>query len=177
MCESFSSDEFLQKLVIETSQNIWEYAQHVLKNAELLSELGFSDPSELVNVVIAIRAGDRLHPTQGFDYMGPQWRHIEENIRFQTQDARAELVEQILQRVLRTLETDGYGAAIDYSRTSSPFQVIYLSHNQTETEQCVRTLVDLGLGTNELSDNLLEKRGEYLVIGLDENISYYFMDS
>ena len=126
MSQSFQDDDWLTNSAQTEAQLIWEYAQHVLNNQTLLGELGFVEGSKVAGVVIAIRAGDRLHPTKGFDYLGPDWRQLKEADFFRKLDARDNEVEQILREVLSKLESNGYESAIQYARSASPYQIVFL---------------------------------------------------
>jgi len=164
------------ELASSRTEHIYELAHRVLNNDVLIGELGFANRESIHDIVIAIRAGDRLHPRMGFDYLGADWKEISKDRLFEQTDERDEEVEAILENVLSRLETDGYQAARELTLTSSPFQVIYLSRSEAETRRNLDTLLSLGLGRNELSDNLCEKRGCNLVFGYDENISYFASD-
>lgn len=169
-------DEWSKGYAEATANSIWEYAQSVLANERLLLDLGFSQGCTATDVVIAITVGDRLHPSWGFDYLGTDWKEQDRATLLKKLEERDSTVEQTLREVLDILEKDGYDTAVQHTLSSSPFQVVYLSRCQAESQHCIQELADLGLGTNELSDNLIERHGQYLVIGYFEVLSYYEID-
>ncbi len=158
---------------VSHGSGIWGYIERTLSDEELLHDLGFPGRDAVKDVVVILRAGNRLHPTKGFNFLGPDWKDIEEETAFRLLGERQEAVEDILEEVLGLLETQGYEAARRHAESASEYQVLYMSRSETETQHSLQQMFDVGLGRNELSDDLLEKCGDYMVHGFHENLSYY----
>lgn len=92
-------------------------------------------------------------------------------------DERDEEVESILREFLETPESSGYESACRYADSASAYKVLYTSRSLEETSRSIQQMIAVGLGENELSDNLIERRGDTLIIGFDQNISYFAYDS
>jgi hypothetical protein len=154
------------------ASNMWLRARMMLED-EALPELGFAGPSDVDKVVMVVTAGDRLHPTKGFDFLGADWGGMEERRRFQLLDERDAAVEKIVDEVLHALVTRGYSAAQEIAKTASRYQVVFLSDSESDTEALIQRLLEVDLGTQELSDCDFGKRGAYLYFRWDENLSYF----
>jgi hypothetical protein len=155
------------------ASNMWLRAKVVLEDEILLSELGFPNRSNVEKVIMVVTAGDRLHPTKGFDFLGADWSSINEPRRYHLLDQRDEAIEEIVAQVMQTLISRGFTAALEVAKTASPHQVVFLSDSQPDTEILIQRLLDMGLGTHELSDCDFGKRGECLYFRWDENLSYF----
>jgi hypothetical protein len=88
-------------------------------------------------------------------------------------DQRQAAVEKVVAQVVQTLTSRGYAAAQEVANSASPYQVVFLSDSQPDTAMLIQKLVDIGLGTQELSDCDFGKRGTFLYIRWDENLSYF----
>ena len=158
--------------IASENARIWEYVNNVLSNDELLQDLGLHR-ADIERVVIFFRAGDRLHPTQGFDFLGKGWKGIPDDEVDRRHEQRNRAVEKIMNQFLRTLAKQGYPAARDFAIAASEYQVLFVGSSSEETAEILKQMFDNGIGENELSDNFLEKIGSYLVFGYTENLSYY----
>ncbi len=175
MCNSMNSRERKEFSTIMAAE-MWRYARSVASNEQLIKELGFRNSASVTKIVIAIRVGDRLHPTHGFDYLGPDWRQQNRDQVLNLISERDNEVDRIFHNTLVKLETEGYDSAVEFATTASRFQVVHLSQHEEETRTCIANLLELGLATHELCDNHLEKCDSSLVAGYFEAISYFELD-
>ncbi len=173
--EYYESKEFLREYAKDEVKDTWRYVNYVLSNDELFEGYGFTCPKEEVPVAIVYRAGDRVHPELGYDFLGSDWRQIEESTLFSRLDKREEAARQVFERFLSLLETKGYDEAFNYAEHGSKNKVLYVSRNPEETLCCIEEMLNHGLGRNELSCNFTERRSDTLVIAYDENLSYYYL--
>ena len=158
--------------VASENARIWEYINYVLTSDERLRDLEI-DRNEIEQVVVFFRAGNRLHPTKGYDFLGQGWKGLPDDVVRRQLDQRDRVVEAIVNRFLRILVDQGYSVARDFTESASEYQVLFVGSSQDETAKCLSQMFERGLGENELSDNFLEQIGRYLVFGYDENLSYY----
>lgn len=154
---------------------MWLRAEAVLEDEILLSEFGFPSRSDVKEVVMMVTAGDRLHPTEGFDFLGTDWKRIAESQRFQLLDQRQAAVEGIVNEVINTLISCGYAAAREVAKTVAPYQVVFLTNSEPETAVLIQELIDVGVGENELSNGDFGKQGALLYFRWDEVLSYYIL--
>ena len=152
---------------------MWEHANAVVANPDLLKDLGFEAGCSIDDVVIAICVGDGVHPSKGTNYLGDDWRNMPPDDLHDATATRDKEAEAILQGVLEVLEKDGFDAAKSHAESVSNFQVVYLCRDLSQTFDVLESLIHQEMGRNELSDNRLEKKGEFLVIGYAENLSYF----
>jgi hypothetical protein len=157
------------------ARNMWLRAEAVLEEDILLPELGFPGRSDVEDVVMMVIAGDRLHPTEGFDFLGADWKKIAESQRFRLLDQRRAAVEGNVNAVINTLISCGYVAACEVAKTVAPYQVVFLADTEPETAVLIQELIDVGLGVNELSDSDFGKQGTFLYFRWDEVLSYYIL--
>jgi hypothetical protein len=155
------------------ASKMWLRARMVFDDAVQLPNVGFPNRSAIERVVMLVTAGDRLHPAKGFDFLGNDWVDIDESERFRLLDEREAAVEEIVDEVVRTLVSRGYSAAQEDAKAASPFQVVFLSDSEQDTEALLLHLLQIGLGTQELSDCDFGKRGAFLYFRWDENLSYF----
>ena len=164
-----------QNDAINQADQIWELVERVLANEALLSEIGFAARDTVEQAVVFLRAGDRLHPTKGYDFLGPEWRILDKAAVIDLLNERDEAVEEIVREFVGVLKTRGYDAAYQFAASASRYQTLYVSRSRLETAQRVQEMFDRGLGIRELSDNFMEKVEGSLVFGYDESISYYML--
>ena len=79
----------------------------------------------------------------------------------------------IFHEVIEAYKHDGYPAACRRAETASKYQVIFLSHSQTETEQCIKQMDEIGIAIGERNDFFLERIGDDLVFAYEDQIAYY----
>lgn len=160
----------------DAAHGVWQYVDEVLNYPELLNDLGFRDKSDIKYVVVVLLASDRIHPETGLDYLGPNWEKLERKHRMRLMAHRDGIVDDTFHRVLTLLEHEGYDVASTRAETMTKYQVIFLSRSREETQICIQRMDECGIALGEYNDFFLQRVGEYLVFGFNDNLSFYLVN-